>query len=72
MKTQDTILDIMKMPTLTSELPKELGVKNTKIHESCFRCYQILQRVKYYLSEGMPQNLILDLINDMDVSKKEL
>ncbi len=37
-----------------------------KTHESLLRSYQILEKVKYYLENGVPANIIMELINEME------
>ena len=47
--------DIAKLPTVDS-----------KIHESIFRSYNILDKVKHYLEQGCPAKLILELIKETE------
>jgi hypothetical protein len=53
-----SILEIAARPTTV-----EVG--NTKIHESILRSYGVLEVVKYYLAEGVPNKIVLQLIEEM-------
>ena len=57
-----TIAEISAMPTCTDLVP----TNNPKIHESCLRAYQILRRVKSWLQRGVPAEVILELIDEME------
>lgn len=35
-------------------------------HESVLRAYQILEAVKYWLSEGVPGKIVLELVAEME------
>ena len=37
-----------------------------KNHESTTRAYQILERVKYLLQEGVPAKIILEIIEELE------
>ena len=54
------IIEISKMPTILEV--DERG----KYSESGLRAYNILEHVKHYLDEGVPQRIILELIADME------
>lgn len=49
------LLEIAEMPT---------GINN--FHESTLRSYQLLQKVKEYLLEEVPNKVILDLIHEVE------
>lgn len=49
------LLEIAEFPTCINNL-----------HESTLRSYQILQKVKEYLQEGVPSKVILDLISEVE------
>jgi len=49
------LLDICKLPTC---------IENS--HESVLRSFQLLQKVKEYLQEGVPNKVILDLIHEVE------
>lgn len=54
---------IMNMPT--EVCPNQ----QYKHHESTLRAYQILEKVKYYLSNNVPSNIIMELIEEMENKK---
>jgi hypothetical protein len=51
------------------EFPSTIGTgpNSPKVHESCFRSYQMLMKVRELLMnpKGVPQELLLDLIDDV-------
>ena len=49
------VSDIAKCPTVQDN-----------VHESMYRSFQILDKVKYWLREGMPTKLVLELIDEME------
>ena len=46
----------------TYDMTKSMG----GIHESVFRSYQVLEKVKEYLRKGYPAEVILELIEVME------
>lgn len=52
------ILEIVALPTVVDGN-----------HESVYRSYHILSKVKSYLSEGVPYNIIAELIEEMENEK---
>ena len=60
------IREIQEMPTCVL-MPN--GYNAT--HESTLKAYQILQKVKYYLEEKVPVQIVLELIKEMEESKNE-
>ena len=46
-----------------SELPTCVN----NIHESVLRAYQILERTKEFLRKGVPSDIILELIEEMEI-----
>jgi hypothetical protein len=54
--------DIQKIPTCVDAIPA--GAKG--VHESVLRAYQILERVKDYLRRGVPGDVTLELIKEME------
>jgi len=55
------IHEIKEMPTSTDQLEKH---KN--YHESCFRSYQILQKVKEWLEYDTPPKVIKEIIEELE------
>ena len=55
------ISEIRRMRT-TYDMTKSMG----GIHESVFRSYQVLEKVKEYLRKGYPAEVILELIEVME------
>lgn len=54
------IHEIREMPTTVT---RDTG---NGVHESVLRAYQILQKVQYWLREGVPTKIVLELIEEMD------
>lgn len=52
------IIDIHALPTTMDNA--------SKIHESVFRSFHILEKAKEYLALGVPPGVILDLIAEME------
>ncbi len=59
------IIEISKMAT-TFDPPHIPG----DVHESIFRSYHILDAVKRFLIHGVPNNIILELIEEMEGGEK--
>ena len=55
------------MDTCIDKIPN--GCKS--VHESCLRASQILEKVKYWLKKGVPQDIILELIHDIESGNKK-
>lgn len=55
---------IRQWPTSVTEIP--LGC--TGVHESTLRAYQILEKVKDWLHQGVPGNVVLELIAELEGS----
>lgn len=64
-ESRHTIAEISRMPTCTGLVPTD----NPKVHESVLRAYQILLRVKSWLQRGVPAEVILELIDEMENPK---
>lgn len=58
----NTITEIQQMPTTTGEPP----MVRYAVHESVLRAYNILEKVKDYLRRGVPADVLLELIADME------
>jgi len=56
------IKSISEMPTCVETIPA--GCKG--VHESTLRAYQILKKVKNFLERGVPQDVILELVEEME------
>ena len=56
------IKSISEMPTCVDSIP--VGSKG--VHESTLRAYQILERTKDFLKRGVPQDIVLELIEEME------
>lgn len=56
------IKSISKKPTSVCSIPA--GCKG--VHESTLRAYQILERVKGWLEKGVPADVILELIREIE------
>lgn len=54
------ISTIRKMPTVTD-----------KSHESVTRAYHILEKVKDYLKRGVPVDVLLELIEEMESNETD-
>ncbi len=49
-----------------SFLPTTIREASGNTHESIMRAWNILEKVKDYLRRGVPQDVILELISDME------
>lgn len=56
------ISDIREMDTCVDKIP--FGARG--VHESCLRSYNILTQVKCYLLKNVPNDVILELIDEME------
>jgi len=56
------ISEIRQLQTAISEIPS--GAK--AVHESAFRSYHILQKVKDLLARNVPVDVILELVAEME------
>lgn len=56
------IYEIREMPICVDEIPA--GAKG--VHESTLMAYQILQKVKSYLRRGVPADVVMELIEEME------
>lgn len=54
-----TISEIQKIPTAYGDAPE-------RVHESVMRAYHIVEKVKDYLKRGVPNDVLLELISDME------
>ena len=43
-----------------------------EMRDSLLRSFQILEKVKHYLSRGVPGDVVLDLIGEMEVKNTEI
>ena len=58
------LAEIRQMPRVSDDIKGiELGCK---LHESCFRSFHLLQKVKYYLENAVPSKIILELIEEVE------
>lgn len=57
---------IRALPTVVD--PTRWPFQDAPTHESVLRAYQILDKVKYLLAEGVPPKIILELIAEMEGS----
>lgn len=60
------MLEVRTMPTVYDFTDS----KAVRVHESCFRSFQILGKVKELLGQGTPGSVVLELIELME-SKPE-
>ena len=60
------ITEIQQMPTTVKEIP----TGSTGVHESCLRAFNILNKVKYLLSKNVPNDILLELINEMELNNE--
>lgn len=51
------IYEIKKFPT---------SINNT--HESCYRYFHVVEKAKEYLSRGVPADVLLELIVEMEMN----
>ena len=49
-----------------AEFPTVIWGSNQKIHESCFRAFHKLVKVRELLQEGAPSKVVLDILTEMD------
>jgi len=64
------IREIQAMPQTTYELTLTKGKPFPDRHESVFRSYHILEKVKYLLNEGTSNAVVLELIEEMECDVK--
>jgi len=66
--------DIAKMPTVVTRLQMKQLMQSgcTGVHESMFRSWHVLERVKVYLRSDTPADVILELIEVMDTDFEQL
>ena len=62
------ISEIRKLPTCTDEIDEY----TCKIHESCLRAFQIVEKVRYYLVQGVPAKVILELMDEMECKEPKV
>jgi hypothetical protein len=60
------IHQIQRMPQSSDELTRSHLGEVRNIHESCFRSYQILEKVKELIEHGTPSAVIKELIEEME------
>ncbi|HHT9145634.1 MAG TPA: hypothetical protein ACFYD4_08140 [Candidatus Wunengus sp. YC61] len=53
---------IRQLPTCIDSIPE----RSNGIHESVLRSYNILEKTKAYLKEGVPPKVVLELIDEME------
>jgi len=46
-------------------LTSELKSTNTEVHESCFKSYHIVEKIKNLCEQKVPHNVILEIIEDL-------
>ncbi len=49
-----------------ANLPRTVDAPSGGVHESVLRAFQILQRVKGFLERGVPGDVIMELIREME------
>jgi hypothetical protein len=64
--------DIRRMPVTLSELVSCGNYENLKIHESVFRSYAILYKVKELLLKKVPHDVIIEIIDDLEDKQSSL
>ena len=62
--------EIRRMPTDTSEMVRLATEKDPKIHESCFKSFHIVEKVKELLKKDTPSDVILEFIEIMESSSR--
>lgn len=59
-----TLLEIRKLPTtVCHDVPDGF-----RVHESCLRSYQILEKVKSLMAQQTPHDVISEVIADLEAS----
>lgn len=64
-----TIRAIRDFPTVVEKRVTRVGDNQSRMedaHESCFRSYQVLQRVKWLLAQGCSPAVVLQEIEEME------
>jgi len=61
-----TIGEIQRMPQCGTELCSTEQSRFPRVHESLFRSYQILEKVKYLLEKGTAPLVVSELIDEME------
>jgi len=59
------IASIRGFPTLIEKIP----AGSAGVHESVFRVFQILEKTKDFLRRGVPNDVVLELIEEMESTK---
>ena len=62
------IKEISELPSTVQRIPTH----GFGVHESTLRAYQILRKTKDYLKRGVPADVILELIEEMEERKEEV
>lgn len=57
---QMTWREISELPTSVSRIPNG----SSGVHESCLRSYHVLMRVRNWLGQGVPNNIIADMVDE--------
>lgn len=58
--------EIRRMATDTSEMARLPNEVDPKIHESCFRSFHIVEKVKELLNKDTPSEVLLEFIEIME------
>lgn len=54
-------IEIAGLPTMVAQLPG-----TDAIHENCYRSFHLLRKVTEYIRRGVPGDIILELIGELD------
>jgi hypothetical protein len=57
--------EIRRMATDTSEFARMKGENDPKIHESIFRSFHIVNKVKELLLKNTPYDVVIEIIDDL-------
>lgn len=62
------LLEIRRMATTTSEFARVSGEEDPMIHESIFRSFHIVDKIKELLKKGTPPDVLVEIIEDLQNS----
>ncbi len=57
--------EIRKQPTTTSEMVRDVGETDPRIHESVFRSYHIVDKAIKLCQQKVPHEVIIEIIEDL-------
>ena len=60
--------EIRKQPTTTGEMIRDVGERDPRIHESVFRSFHIVDKIKELLKKGTPPDVLIEIIEDLQNS----